>query len=292
MKGLGTDEKRIIAAIAGKSNLCLVKAIDCYSQEFKRSLLSDLKDELSGNLEDAIIMMFTNQANVDAQTLRDAMKGLGTDEDRLDEILLFRSGVELRNIQRTYQSKFQRDLFEDLRDECSSLAASLYITALTDRVPHNPNVVQQEVKQLYEAGAGKIGTDEEKFAAILGRAEPQHVEALKDLYSREYKVTLSKAIESEFGTSDDIARSMLNMAFGYGNFIGKRLLKAMEGAGTNEKMLIRLIISHRESGALVQANRYIQAKTNKTLIQWVKDELSGKFEDLMVAIINNFGIHA
>jgi len=293
MKGLGTNEAAMIEAIAPASSRCLAMALQMYASEFKRSLISDIKDETSGNFETACVLLFQSQPDLDARNIREAMAGIGTDEDRIDEILLFRSGVALRAISNSYRSIFDRDLFDDLRSECSAMAADLYITACTDRTPHNPHVVDEDVKSLYDAGAGKtFGTDEETFARVMTCSDPQHMEAVKARYAQLHGKTLSQVIKDEFDEDDDYVRCMSNMAMGYGNFIGERLLKSMKGAGTDEKMLMRLLFSHRESGVLPQASTYIHAKTNKTLVQWIRDECSGDFENLLVAVCRAGGVNA
>ena len=50
---------------------------------FGCDLLADLKRELHGKFEDAMIALFTEPIEYDADQLREGMKGLGTNEDTL-----------------------------------------------------------------------------------------------------------------------------------------------------------------------------------------------------------------
>ena len=50
---------------------------------FGCDLIADLKRELHGNFEDAIIAFFTEPIEYDADKLSKGMKGLGTNEDTL-----------------------------------------------------------------------------------------------------------------------------------------------------------------------------------------------------------------
>jgi annexin A7/11 len=297
MKGFGTNEKRMIAAMAPASSRVLALSIHSFQRQFNRSLLTDIKDETSGSFEDACIGLFATQADMDARSLYKAMDGLGTDEDRLDEVLLFRSGVQLRKISDTYRRIYQTELLDDLADECSTNHFKLYQTILTERVPHNEFAVEQDVKYLYDAGIGKtFGTDEETFARVLGMADPAHIIALSQCYANKYGHSLAHAIDQEFGSiSDDgdLKRSMKNILMGYGDFIGMRLHKSMKGLGTDDKMLQRLIFSHREEpGLLKAASDYLLNKTGHSLLWWIKDETSGDYKKLMVAVCEANGCTA
>lgn len=295
MKGFGTNENRMIAAIAPASARCLQLAIHSYQKQFSRSLMNDIKDECSGNFEDACVKIFANQADTDARSLYEAMDGLGTDEDRLDEVLLFRSGVQLRKIQNAYRSIYERELIDDLADEVDDHALKLYQTALCERVPPCAHEVAADAKYLYDAGVGKtFGTDEETFARVLGRIEPPQLLAVKEHYANTYGHSIDHAIAEEFDsiTDDgDLKRCMANMLMGHGGFIGKRLHKSMKGVGTDDGMLMRLLFSHRdEAGVLAGANQYLLAETGRNLVTWVKDETSGDYERMLVAVLQARGL--
>ena len=270
-------------------------AVRSFHEQFQRNLLEDIKSECSGSFEKACLSLFKSQHDVDARSLWEAMDGLGTNEDRLDEVILFRSGVELRGVQAAYMSIYETDLIEDLEDEVGGHALAMYITALTEKVPHNEYETENDVKYLYEAGEGRVGTDEETFARVLGMSEPAHIEAMRELYQRTHGKTFEEVIKSEFDSILDesaLKRCMLNISMGYGNYIGKRLHKAMKGIGTDDGMLMRLLFSHRESGALAGASAYLQAQTGKTLIQWLRSECSGDYKKLMVAVAKAHGCDA
>lgn len=73
--------------------------------------------ELRGNFENAVIALFKTPAEFDAECLRGAMKGLGTDETVLVEILCTRSNQEIKDIVEAYKTLFSRDLENDIMSE-------------------------------------------------------------------------------------------------------------------------------------------------------------------------------
>ena len=77
MKGLGTDEKAIIKVIANRTNAQRLEIKEVYEKTFNRDLIKDLKSELSGNFEDAVLALFVPIIDYDVEQLHKAMKGLG-----------------------------------------------------------------------------------------------------------------------------------------------------------------------------------------------------------------------
>ena len=67
-------------------------------------MIKELKSELSGNLEECILALLEPKALYDAKSLRRAMKGAGTDEGCLIEILCTRTNAETRDIKEAYKS--------------------------------------------------------------------------------------------------------------------------------------------------------------------------------------------
>ena len=98
MKGFGTDEATLIKVVANRTNRQRQVIKEQYKAAFGRDLISDLKSELHGKMEDAFIALFTNPVEFDVDSLRDAMKGAGTNEDTLIEIIASRDNQQLAAI--------------------------------------------------------------------------------------------------------------------------------------------------------------------------------------------------
>ena len=90
MKGLGTDEETIIQIMARRSNEQRLELVKKYTELFQKSLKKELSSELSGNFKSTILGLCESAIEFDTSCLRKAMKGLGTDEDCLIEIICTR----------------------------------------------------------------------------------------------------------------------------------------------------------------------------------------------------------
>ena len=119
MKGIGCDEKAIIDVCIHRTNAQRLEIVKAYKASYGRDLISDLKSELHGKFEDAMIALFTDPIEYDADELRKAMKGLGTNEDTLIEIICSRPAPILSQIKAKFNQNYKRDLEADVKSETS-----------------------------------------------------------------------------------------------------------------------------------------------------------------------------
>jgi hypothetical protein len=76
----------------------------CHSSAVsKQDLIHDLKSETSGNFSKLLERLMMDPVELDCFELKQAVKGLGTDEETLIEILTSRSNERLKAIADTYQ---------------------------------------------------------------------------------------------------------------------------------------------------------------------------------------------
>ncbi|NWW86243.1 ANXA7 protein, partial [Rhynochetos jubatus] len=128
MKGFGTDEQAIISVVANRSNDQRQKIKAAFKTMYGKDLIKDLKSELSGNVEELILALFMPRTYYDAWSLRHAMKGAGTQERVLIEILCTRTNQEIREIVNCYKSEFGRDIEQDIRADTSGHFERLLIS--------------------------------------------------------------------------------------------------------------------------------------------------------------------
>ena len=87
---VGCDEKEIIDVCVHRINAQRLEIVKAYKALYRRDLISDLKSELHGKSEEAMIALFTDPFEYDADELRKAMKGIRTNRDTLIEIIALR----------------------------------------------------------------------------------------------------------------------------------------------------------------------------------------------------------
>ncbi|XP_004609208.1 annexin A4 [Sorex araneus] len=288
MKGLGTDEDAIIDILAHRSTAQRQEIRTAYKTNIGRDLLDDLKSELSGNFENVILGMMTPTVLYDVQELRKAMKGAGTDEGCLIEILASRSTEEIRRIKETYQLQYGRSLEDDIRSDTSFMFQRVLVSLSTGGRDQgnflDDALLRQDAQELYEAGEKKWGTDEVKFLTVLCSRNRNHLLHVFDEYRRIAKKDIEESIKSETsGSFEDALLAIVKCMRNKPAYFAERLYKSMKGLGTDDDTLIRVMVSRAEIDMLdIRAN--FKRMYGKSLYSFIKGDTSGDYKKVLLIL--------
>ncbi|KAG8035175.1 hypothetical protein G9C98_001665 [Cotesia typhae] len=137
----------------------------------------------------------------DAEVLRKAMKGFGTDEKAIINVLANRTNLQRQEIAVQFKTLYGKDLIKDLKSELSGNFEDLVVAMMTpipdyyakelheamsdtsgnfkrlmvslccghrdESFEVNPSAAMEDARQLLQAGELRFGTDESTFNAIL-----------------------------------------------------------------------------------------------------------------------------
>jgi len=287
MKGMGTNEQALIDVIGPRTNEELQLINKTYTSEIKRDLLKDIIDETSGHFRQALTQLITDRYELDAQLIDQAVKGLGTDEALLSEVLCTRSPAELRLISDAYMRIFKKDMAQRIYDDVSGDLKATYRTILTSPREDTKSDTQLEsdVKALFAAGEGKWGTNERAFINIICTSSRPYCEKLFFAYARQYGKSLDLAILNEM--SGDTGKALALLVTPLDIVFAKKFYDSMKGAGTKDTMLVRLVCTQKGRG-LKQVNERFLMDHKKTLLEWVKSETSGDYRKTLVKVLEVF----
>ncbi|XP_067011216.1 annexin B10 isoform X1 [Anabrus simplex] len=289
MKGFGTDEQAIIDILTKRTNSQRQQIAKFFTEEYGRDLIEDLKSELGGHFEDVIVALVIPQVDYLCKELHHAMSGLGTDEETLIEILCSKSNKEIKEIVDAYERLYDRPLAEHLCSETSGDFRRLLTLIVTetrdDSFPPARDYATTMAKSLYEAGELKLGTDEEVFNRILAHESFPQLKQIFEEYKNVSGRTIEQALQDEI--SGELLDAMLAIVENVQHpptFFAKRLHKACAGLGTEDRMLIRIIVSRSEID-LGNIKQEYERIYDKTLESVVKGETSGDYKRALVALI-------
>uniref|UniRef100_A0A6Q2XP02 Annexin n=1 Tax=Esox lucius TaxID=8010 RepID=A0A6Q2XP02_ESOLU len=282
----GVDENTIIDVLAKRSNAQRQQIKASYEKSSGKPLDAALKSALKGELEDVVLALLRTPAQYDAQQLRLAMKGLGTDEDTLIEILASRTNKEIREIKVAYKEEYKKELEDEIKSDTSgdfrTALLSLCKANRSEDTTVNLELADSDARTLYEAGEKRKGTDCSVFIDILTtRSAPQ---LPFERYSKYSKVDVGKAIDLELkGDIENCLKAVVQCAGSKAAFFAEKLNLAMKGKGTRTKVLTRVMVSRSEVD-LAWIKQEYKNKFGKTLYQDILDDTQGDYEKILLAL--------
>ena len=299
MKGFGTDEATLIKVVANRTTSQRQAIKEQYKAAFGRDLIADLKSELNGKMEDAFIALFTNPVEFDADSLRAAMSGAGTNEDTLieiiasrnNEIIASRNNQQLAAIKQCYNAKYKRDLEADIKSEVHGTLEHLLVSLLQGKRSFNPHPDQGRcaaiAKEIFDAGEGKLGTDESTFNKYFVSLSPMELACVAQHYHKITGHTILQAIDKEFhGDSKKALRTIVYATLSPSEYFATRVKDAIKGFGTNDTLLIRILVS-RDEIDMPQIKQYYKQLYGKDMVQDIKSDISGDYQKLMVELCSH-----
>ena len=180
-----------------------------YKHLYGQEITALFRKELVGHFRILMEGMFVPTVDFLTQCLRRAMKGFGTNEKAIIDILVPCSNCDVARIKETYLIKFGRDLEKDLVSETSGHFRRLLVSLIQGQrepsfgedgteIVANVEDAARDAKNLYDDGEAKWGTDETTFNAIMCNRSWTQLRAIFKEYKKVSKKDIFQAIKSEF----------------------------------------------------------------------------------------------
>ncbi|XP_072381455.1 annexin B11-like [Diabrotica undecimpunctata] len=286
------DETAIINCLARRSNEQRLQIADAFKIMYEKDLIKTLKCKLSGNFENCIVAMMTPLPEYYAKELHDAMSGLGTDEDVLIEVLCTMSNKDIIIIRETYHKLYNRSLESDVKGDTSGtfkrLMVSLCNAARDESNITDPERALQDAEALHKAGVLRLGTDESTFITVLCQRSHAHLQLVFQEYQQITGHDIEKAVKNEFsGDSEDALLAIIRSIKNQAAFFAKYLNKSMKGLGTDDRQLIRLVVTRSEID-MVEIKSEYQSKYGESLADAINGDCSGHYRDCLLALIGEY----
>ena len=292
-KVLKSKDKEAIIKITVQYPLTIrLKIRDKYKSSYGQDLLEDFESKLSSDFKDLIIGLYKSIYEYDADQCKKAIQGIGTDDDTLIEIIATRPNWMLNKVKEIYKKKYNVELEQDVIDDTSGDFRKLLVSLLQCNRSENkiPNIEKSNemAKDLFKGDKekGKIKIDEDKINKYFALSSPVELMHLAREFHREYGKSLIKVVEDQFsGNLQKLIKTIFYGNISPSEYFATRIREAVEGAGTNEKILNRVIITRNEVDMDI-IKEYYKILYSRDLIEDVKSDTSGVYRTLLVALID------
>jgi hypothetical protein len=290
MKGSANQEK-IIKLITNRTNEERQKIKAEYNTLYNSDLIKDLQKELSGHYEDVVVALFYTPIDYDCFQLRKAVKGLGTDEEALIEILATRSPQDIEQIKLRYAEMYPgRNVISDIEGDTSGNFRKILVALLKANRPANSQSDMEEcekcAKLLHEATERKK-VDADVFTKIFTEKSQADFIRIAQLYYKLTKKTILSVVEKEF--SGDCKEALIGIIYAMlspAEYFAKKVYKAVKGLGTDNNTLIRILIT-RDEKDMPQIKQFFKQLYKKDMIQAIKDDTSGNYQKILIELASH-----
>ncbi|RDW79010.1 annexin [Aspergillus mulundensis] len=223
----------------------------------------------------------------DADTLRKAMKGFGTDEKTLIQVLARLDPLQIAAVRATYSSHLRRDLYSDVKSETSSYFRQGLLAIIDGPLMHDTALAREAVQG--------IGTKEWLLNDVLLGRSNADLNAIKVSYERTYRRSLERDVEGDlsFKTKNLFAHVLRAARHEETAYIDQRTIESeaqnIHGAtaarmvnNADEVCAIFARSSNRELQALNQA---FSARYHTSLEAHLEKEFSGHMKDALLHML-------
>eukprot|EP01125_Pyxidicula_operculata_P006163 TRINITY_DN2149_c0_g1_i1.p1 TRINITY_DN2149_c0_g1~~TRINITY_DN2149_c0_g1_i1.p1 ORF type:complete len:338 (-),score=83.28 TRINITY_DN2149_c0_g1_i1:27-1040(-) len=223
----------------------------------------------------------TCDPNVDADSLKSAFKGIGTDEKTVIKILCNRSKEQLAQISLAYQQRHKHTLIHDICDEVSFNFQKLLVSLCTPRD-------QMRANHLTVATKG-LGTNERFLIDVFAHATNAEIFELQSRFPQAIEGVVG---DVSFGNFAKAIKALLKGARDENPYVddvraqqvADQLYAAGEGKlGTDDSVFVDVFTKY-SSWFLQRVNFFYQQKYKHDLVTAVKKETSGNYKSLLVAL--------
>ena len=155
----------------------------------------------------------------------------------------------------------------------------------------NPNPNEQEcdecAKRLFNSQKEKKDILQEAYIEIFTKKSREELALISKIYYKWYSKTPLEEVERLFsGDSRRILKAIIYALLSPSEYFAYRIHKAMKGIGTNDTILIRVLVS-RDEIDIGRIKRYYKQLYNITLYEAVQKNISGDYQKLLLALIGN-----
>jgi len=282
MKGLGTDDSTLIQIMTHRSKQQLALIQDVYLKEHHHSLEKDITGDTSGNYCRLLCDIAKPVYVLKVEHIRNAVKGIGTRENILIDIITQSSNAEIAAIKRAYPN-VEHDVSSDTSGNFRKVLLEILRGNRQEITVINDAQAVQIAQDIYRAGEQRLGTNDSKFVEIFTTYSPYFLDRVNYHYTNQYGHSLERAIEKE--TSGYYKDALIALTKPPDVYFADRLKQATKGLGTDDWGLIYIFAIHDKAQIKHIAQVYA-ARGHGNLSYNIEKDTSGNYRKSLLSLMD------
>lgn len=280
------DERVLVDVLSTTTNSERQIIRTIYKKLYHHPIQEDLKDGLNYKFKDLCISMFDTPYEFDARELHKAFHSFINDDKAIVEIFVSRPKSYLNIVDQAYSQFYNISLKEEIKKGTKE-EYTLFLIAIMDiERPLEQTISGSDAfeiaKQLKSQGLNYYSKDENSFKNIFLNKSREDLILISRAYNELYNANLYEAISSEVsGKNKRLMKAILFSTISPSEWFAKKIYKAIEGIGTDNSSLNRVLISRAEIDMYaIRDYYYMDRKTN--IASDIKGGTSGSYGEVLV----------
>ena len=279
----------IINIVAYRSNNQRQQIAQAYFNQFNKQIQDDFRSNFSSSFQEALVALFYTPIDYDCYQIYSAMKGFGTNEDTLIEVIATRSNERINQIKVRYEQLYKKVLVKEIDNETSGFFKRILLALLQAERQVNPNPNEQNcddcAKRLYASQSEKKEILQEAYIDIFTKKSREELAFISKKYFQWYSKTLLEEVERLFsGDARRVLKAIIYALLSPSEYFAYRIHKALKKLSTDDTILIRVLVS-RDEIDIKRIKRYYEQLYKVSLYDAVKSDISGDYQKLLLALI-------
>uniref|UniRef100_A0A8C6I094 Annexin A10 n=1 Tax=Mus spicilegus TaxID=10103 RepID=A0A8C6I094_MUSSI len=267
LQGFDCNKDMLIDILTQRSNAQRQMIAGTYQSMYGRDLISVLKEQLSSHFKEVMVGLMYPPPSYDAHELWHAMKGPGTDENCLIEILASRTNGEIFQMREAY-----------------CLRKEIHKYANREEGYSDPAMAAQDAMVLWEACQQKTGEHKTMMQMILcNKSYPQLWLVFQEFQNISGQDLVDAINDCYDGYFQELLVAIVRCVQDKPSYFAYKLYRAIHDFGFHNKTVIRILIARSEIDLMTIRKRY-KERFGKSLFHDIKNFASGHYEKALLAI--------
>ena len=266
------EKTKLVEFICKLSNEDRQKFKEIYLANYGTELTKELESLLSGDVKNLILGLMKTSVEFDAEKIYLSMKGAGTDEEVLSEMIATRPSRQLVKIKEKYPEIYDETLEKAIEGDTSSYYKKILIAMIQGGRSDNPYPNSQKMKEIVEKLKDDDENVKENFLSYLITCSYGEICTICREYEKAYGKNILEGIKDKFSSDEyNFFDMLLNHISDPGKFFAEKI------HGFKSKDLIRIIVSRSEEN-LDEIKDAYRELYNVELIDDIKGQTEGDFQ--------------